>query len=95
MNKPKQTHNKQQTQIERPPYITKPIAYVDWQSRPLLKSKEELDSMRKVTVIGRKILDFAGTLVKPGVTTDEIDKLIHEAIISENAYPSPLGYKGL
>lgn len=51
--------------------------------------------MRKVTVIGRKILDFAGTLVKPGVTTDEIDKLIHEAIISENAYPSPLGYKGL
>lgn len=27
-----------------------------------------------------------------GVTTDEIDRVVHEACIERNAYPSPLGY---
>lgn len=30
--------------------------------------------------------------VQPGVTTDEIDKAVHEMIINAGAYPSPLGY---
>lgn len=30
---------------------------------------------------------------QPGVTTDSIDRLVHQAIISENAYPSPLKYR--
>jgi methionyl aminopeptidase len=31
-------------------------------------------------------------MVKPGVTTEEIDKAVHEFIISQDAYPSPLNY---
>jgi len=31
-------------------------------------------------------------MVKPGVTTEEIDKAVHEYIISQDAYPSPLNY---
>jgi len=31
-------------------------------------------------------------MVKPGVTTEEIDKVVHEFIISQDAYPSPLNY---
>lgn len=31
-------------------------------------------------------------MVKPGVTTEEIDKAIHEFLISQDAYPSPLNY---
>jgi methionyl aminopeptidase len=29
-----------------------------------------------------------------GVTTDEIDKEVHDFILSHGAYPSPLGYRG-
>jgi methionine aminopeptidase len=29
-----------------------------------------------------------------GITTDEIDKVVHEATLKRNAYPSPLGYGG-
>lgn len=32
--------------------------------------------------------------MKPGVTTDFIDRELHEIIISNGAYPSPLNYKG-
>lgn len=32
--------------------------------------------------------------LQPGVTTDEIDKAVHQMIIDAGAYPSPLGYGG-
>ena len=43
--------------------------------------------------MGREILDLAGSHVKPGVTTDEIDEIVHNATIERNAYPSPLNYR--
>jgi len=42
--------------------------------------------------MGRQILDIAGKMVKPGVTPEEIDKVVHEETIKMNAYPSPLNY---
>ena len=35
-----------------------------------------------------------GAAVAPGVTTDELDRVSHEAHIARDVYPSPLGYKG-
>lgn len=43
--------------------------------------------------MSREILDLAASHVKPGVTTDEIDAVVHEATIARNAYPSPLNYR--
>jgi methionyl aminopeptidase len=37
---------------------------------------------------------LAGEHCKPGVTTDEIDRVVHEFLIDHGAYPSTLGYKG-
>ena len=31
---------------------------------------------------------------KPGIKTDEIDEVVHQMIIDNSAYPSPLGYGG-
>src|SRR5690606_4874670 len=36
----------------------------------------------------------AGKLVRPGITTDEIDAAVHEMTIAAGAYPSPLNYHG-
>lgn len=38
------------------------------------------------------MLDIAGEAVRPGITCDEIDRIVHEATIERNAYPSPLNY---
>jgi methionyl aminopeptidase len=54
---------------------------------------EEIEAMRAVSKIGREVLDMAGAAVKVGITTDEIDRIVHEATIARNAYPSPLNYK--
>ena len=42
--------------------------------------------------LGRAALDLGHKAVKVGVTTDEIDKIVHQFIISNKAYPSPLNY---
>lgn len=42
--------------------------------------------------MGRKVLDAAGAMVKPGVTTEEIDIEVHRMCMEMNAYPSPLNY---
>ncbi|CAK9275365.1 unnamed protein product [Sphagnum jensenii] len=38
------------------------------------------------------MLDAAARVIKPGVTTDNIDEVVHQATISAGAYPSPLNY---
>jgi hypothetical protein len=69
-------------------------------SSPLLpwvievKTAAEIEKMRASGKLAREILDMAGQAVAPGVTTDEIDTLVHEAIVAAGAYPSPLNYHG-
>lgn len=53
---------------------------------------DEIEKMRHACKLGREVLDLAAAAVKPGVTTDEIDKIVHEETIKRGAYPSPLNY---
>lgn len=55
-------------------------------------TKEEQDGMRKVCRLAREVLDIAAREIKPGVTTDYIDKVVHDACIERDSYPSPLNY---
>jgi len=59
-----------------------------------VKSEEEIKKMRAAGKAAREILDIAGRMVKPGVTTDEIDARVHEESIKRGGYPSPLNYHG-
>jgi methionyl aminopeptidase len=55
---------------------------------------EDIAKMRIAGRFAREILDTAVRLVRPGITTDDIDALVHEETIKRNAYPSPLKYGG-
>jgi methionyl aminopeptidase len=59
-----------------------------------LKNKSELSKMRDAGRISAEALRIGGEAVKPGVTTGEIDRIIHKYIKSQNAIPSFLGYGG-
>lgn len=53
---------------------------------------EEIESMRVSCKLGREVLDEAAKAIGVGVTTDEIDRVVHEACIERECYPSPLNY---
>ncbi|GAA5920206.1 hypothetical protein JCM1841_006648 [Sporobolomyces salmonicolor] len=53
---------------------------------------DEIEGMRKVCKLAREVLDIAASHVRPGITTLELDAIVHEECIKRNSYPSPLGY---
>ena len=55
---------------------------------------DEIDRIRAAGKIAAGAIELAGASVKPGVTTDELDAIAHEFVISHGAYPSTLGYRG-
>lgn len=59
-----------------------------------IKSPEMIEKIRVAGRIAAQALQVVGEAVRPGITTDELDRIGHEFIISHNAYPSCLGYMG-
>ena len=59
-----------------------------------LKSAHEIELMRRAGKITAAARALAGEMVKPGVTTHEIDKAVYRFIKSQGAEPSFLNYSG-
>ena len=59
-----------------------------------IKSQREIELMRRAGEITAAARALAGELVAPGVTTREIDKAVHDFIISKGATPTFLNYNG-
>jgi len=59
-----------------------------------LHGPEDFAGMRKAGKLAAEVLDYLTPFVRPGVTTDALDKLCHDYIVEHNAIPAPLGYKG-
>ncbi|KAI9725481.1 MAG: Methionine aminopeptidase 1 [Chrysothrix sp. TS-e1954] len=57
-----------------------------------LLDKKQQAAMRKVCRMAREVIDLAARELKPGVTTDHIDEVVHNACIERDSYPSPLNY---
>ncbi len=59
-----------------------------------IKSKTDLAKMREAGRIAARALELAGKSIKPGMTTFQLDKIIHDFIVSCGAVPTFLGYGG-
>jgi methionyl aminopeptidase len=77
--------------IERPEYAWRPT--VNEGNEPWVQTPETIEKMRLAGRIAAQALEAAGKAVAPGVTTDELDRIAHEYMIDNGAYPSTLGYK--
>lgn len=59
-----------------------------------IHSKREIEKMRATGRLAAQVLEFIQPFVKPGVTTDELDRRCHDFILEHDAVPAPLNYKG-
>ena len=59
-----------------------------------IKNERELTAMRQACKITAAARALAGEMVRPGVSTKEIDQAVHDFIVAQGAKPSFLGYNG-
>ncbi len=60
-----------------------------------LKSPAEIEKMRVAGRLAAEVLDMITPYVRPGITTEELDRLCHDYIVNvQKAIPAPLNYKG-
>lgn len=57
-------------------------------------SPEEIPKMRAAGKLAARTLEYAGKFIKAGITTEELDKIVHEYTLEHGAIPAPLGYHG-
>ncbi|WP_075888415.1 type I methionyl aminopeptidase [Actinomyces provencensis] len=78
--------------IERPEYMFHDGPEVITASD--VKDADTVERIRRAGRIAADALELVGEAVRPGVTTDELDRIGHEYMIAHDAYPSTLGYMG-
>ncbi len=59
-----------------------------------IKTEKEIALMRRSCRLASEILARAAEIVKPGITTDDINQFVHDYTIKNGAYPSTLNYHG-
>lgn len=62
--------------------------------RDVIKSKEDIEGIKKSAKINDGVLDLVASKIKAGMSTEDIDKLVYDYTVSHGAIPAPLNYEG-
>ena len=62
--------------------------------RDMLKTPEQIEGIRVSSKINVAVLDAVEKMIGPGVSTEEIDKLVYDMTIEKGGIPAPLNYDG-
>eukprot|EP01103_Thecamoeba_quadrilineata_P002888 TRINITY_DN12740_c0_g1_i1.p1 TRINITY_DN12740_c0_g1~~TRINITY_DN12740_c0_g1_i1.p1 ORF type:complete len:303 (+),score=44.00 TRINITY_DN12740_c0_g1_i1:73-981(+) len=79
--------------IKKPTYFLRSIP--DFMEDSIVKNPpSSFAELRTSGHLAGQILKYAASLLRVGLTTDELDKKVHAEIIKHGAYPSPFRYNG-
>lgn len=59
-----------------------------------IKTPDEIALMRESCRLTAMVLDQVGKIIKPGISTEEINTFVHKLTLDLGAIPSPLNYRG-
>lgn len=62
--------------------------------RQLIKTPEQIEGIRRSGVINTGALDLVAANIKAGMSTAEIDRMVHDFIVSKGGVPACLNYEG-
>ena len=59
-----------------------------------VKNPEQVEKIRVAGKLAAQAIELAGNSIQVGMTTNQLDVIVHDYLISQGAYPSTLGYRG-
>lgn len=78
--------------IVRPEYVGKK-APTEWTGGHV-KSADQIEKIRAAGKLAAQAVELAGSSIQVGMSTNQLDVIVHDFLISNGAYPSTLGYRG-
>jgi len=78
--------------IVRPEYVGKK-APAEWTGGHV-KTADQIEKIRAAGKLAAKAIELAGSSIQVGMSTNQLDVIVHDFLISNGAYPSTLGYRG-
>jgi methionyl aminopeptidase len=60
----------------------------------IIKNKDQIERIKESAKINNEVLDLVEKNIKEGMTTEDINKIVHDYTVSRGATPAPLGYGG-
>ena len=63
-------------------------------TRELIKTPEQIEGIRKAGVLNTAVLDHVAANIHEGMTTEEINTLVHTYTVEHGGIPAPLNYEG-
>lgn len=62
--------------------------------RELLKTPAQIEAIKKSAELNTAVLDHIAKHIHAGMSTEDIDVLVHDFTVSHGGIPAPLGYEG-
>ena len=62
--------------------------------RELIKTKEQIEGIRRAGVLNTAVLDMVSENIKEGMSTEALNQLVHNFTIEHGGVPAPLNYEG-
>lgn len=62
--------------------------------RKLIKTPEQIEGIRKAGALNTAVLDEVARLIHAGMSTEDINKIVHEYTVAHGGIPAPLNYEG-
>jgi methionyl aminopeptidase len=78
--------------IVKPEYVGKK-APAEWTGGHV-KTAEQIEKIRTAGKLAAQAIELAGSSIQVGMSTNQLDVIVHDFLISNGAYPSTLGYRG-
>lgn len=62
--------------------------------REIIKTSADIEGMKKAAEVNNGVLDLVGEKICAGMSTEEINTLVHEYTVAHGGIPAPLNYEG-
>ena len=62
--------------------------------RSIIKTPEQIEKIKESCAINTAVLDLVSKIIKAGMSTEEINTIVHDFTVSQGAIPAPLNFQG-
>ncbi|MDW2797453.1 methionyl aminopeptidase [Clostridium boliviensis] len=60
----------------------------------MIKTPAQIEGIRRAGVVNNQILDLVGEKIRPGISTEDLNTLVHETTLRMGGIPAPLNFEG-